>query len=1083
MKKYLLLALSLFVTGISFAQTTIETARELDVTGVENSYTDESITGNVTAWWKYTATDDVILTTTSTGSTRVYEIVDGQQCELKTLYRYDNSTQTSLYSAPVSAGNTVYIYTNNYSSNTVAITVKGVEPNKGVGKGMNEDAPLGIETGYEYFIGTYSGSSYSIDVYGTYKATEDGVLVFTSTSSFNLAVNGGASSYATTNYEPGSSTTTYKLNVSVKANEEYSLHFNIYNPIFITATMTHPEPGTLDNPFVLTEGENTVPAAFGDYYYTFTNTEAGYAEISSEGALPGGQVKVYNYLSSISSGYTYATSQTGSFNVRFETPQAGTTYYIVIEKTDATDADQTFTLTTEPYAAGDKEANPILIEDELPATLTCKNTNLTTYHAIEIPAGTQNKFLCVDGLNVTNSYTQVAVYPEGSSAYYGKSGYGSVKAEVSNTGEIPVKYIIRWEPYNETEAIRFTVSLEDIAQGDLITNPITAQKGANVLPGDGTKYYTYTATLTGKMVVTSPKPETTLTFPKGTDSWSGTYSPIVSGTQYTLDVTEGTVYLITVSNATKDETFTLEESEYEPGESRETAIEVENGEYAYMNNTSFNVWIKYTVKQDGILAINCNSPYNSNNSVTYGKATESSMSQMTMVGSDYTTVYSAVAPAKAGDVYIVNLSMKPETTTDGSPVTAEERKVTFTERAPEAGESAETAITILKGETVTIPKADRVMPIWGKIYLQPGEVKMILSQSMQAKLYSDLENANSDNGIEYYSRTDYAPDYSSSTTYIAATLGNEEPAGWHYIKFYGNYSACDLTLTGDGAVAQGDVIGWPLEAAIGDNVISSDGTKYYTYTTTTDGRLSVTVNNDANAVSFLNATGDESYEATVEDKTSTIEVTESTNVIIRIDETTEGNTFTLTETEYEQGEFRNNPIIVENGEYTVANTPSNTIWLQYTVAGDGYLTIAWPVPFNPDFSIAYGTADAEDLTPLTSNSDKTNYSAIVKVNAGDVYLVNIAASGDIDGTKVTFTETSGDPTAIKEAQTAGSRSSVSINGRTLNVSADGARVSIHRIDGSNVAESTVNGSRTFGLSAAGIYLVTIDGTTRKILVK
>lgn len=983
MKKILLTALSLFVTGVIFAQTTIETAQELDVTGVENSYTDESITSNVTAWWKYTATEDVVLVTVSTGSTRVYEIVDGEQRELKTYYKYDNSTQQSLYHSPVKAGNTVYIYTNNYSSNTVSITVKSLEPNKGVGKGMTEDAPLDFETGYNYFIGTYSGSGYNIDVYATYKATEDGVLVFTAASSFNLAVNGGTSNYATSNYDSETQTSTYNLNVSVKTGNEYTLHFTIYNPIFISATMTYPEPGTLDNPFVLSEGENSVPAAFGDYYYTFTNTEAGYVNISSTNQLPGGQVKVYNNLSSISSGYTYATSQTGSFDVRFETPQAGSTYYIMISKMDATDADDTFTLTTEPYAAGDKEANPIVIEEELPATITCKNASTATYYAIDVPAGTHNKFLSIEGLNVTDSYTQVAVYPEGSSAYYGKTGYGSVKLEVNNSGEEPARYIIRWEPNNEPEAIRFKVSYEDIAQGDLITNPITAQKGENVLPGDGTKYYTYTATLNGKMVVTSPKPETTLTFPRGTDSWSGNYEPSVSGTEYTLDVTAGTAYLITVSNATKDEVFTIEESEYAPGESRETAIEVENGEYAYMSNTSFNVWLKYTVKQDGILAIDCNTPYSYTHSVNYGKDTDPYLSQMTKVGSDNTTVYSAVASVKAGDVYIVNLNMKPETSSDGSAVT-EERKVTFTERAPEAGESAATAITIVKGQTVTIPKSERQMPTWAKMYLQPGEVKMILSQSIQAKLYSDLENAELDNGTEYYSRTDYAPDYSSSETYIAATVAESETAGWHYVKFYNNYSDCELTLSGDGAVAC--------------------------------------------------------------------------------------------------GELREYPIVVENGEYSVDETTPATVWLQYTVMTNGYLTIDWNVPFSTDYTIAYGKADADELTPLTANtnSDEARYTAEAKVSEGDVYVVNIVSSTDISGTKVTFSETGYSPTAI--ASVGGKQAAVSLNGRTLNVSGNGTRVAIYRADGCKIAESTVAGSRTFSLTT-GIYIVNVDGTAKKIQVK
>ena len=121
--------------------------------------------------------------------------------------------------------------------------------------------------------------------------------------------------------------------------------------------------------------------------------------------------------------------------------------------------------------------------------------------------------------------------------------------------------MIRWVS-QESEPITFDVTLEDIAQGEVITNPLQAVSGTNTIEGSGTRYYTYTATLSGILTVTGT-PAMTVTFPRGTGQYDGNYQSSQVGTAFSIDVTEGTTYLIRIDGAADGDTFELSEREYQ----------------------------------------------------------------------------------------------------------------------------------------------------------------------------------------------------------------------------------------------------------------------------------------------------------------------------------------------------------------------------------------------------------------------------------------------------------------------------------------------------------------------------------------
>ncbi|MGN1264166.1 MAG: hypothetical protein ACI4TW_09010, partial [Prevotella sp.] len=514
--------------------------------------------------------------------------------------------------------------------------------------------------------------------------------------------------------------------------------------------------------------------------------------------------------------------------------------------------------------------------------------------------------------------------------------------------------------------------------------------------------------------------------------------------------------------------FTIEEKTYGPGESRATALDVEGSEYALSSDEIVsNLWLKYTTKTECILTMECDIPYNYSDVITYAGENDTYSSSMITTNADYSTVYKVVLSAKAGATYYINVKCTS---------IHEGKKIIFTEREPNVGESVSNPIILIKDETQSIPVSSRLLPTWVKMYVKPGVMTIKASAYIDNILYKSLENAIAESGENIYLESSY--DYETSTYFYSKsiTVGEEESEGWRYIKLSSNYSAIDYTVGGDAVVLQGDVAGWPLEAVAGENTIATDGTKYYTYTTTLEGRLSVTTGADETATLY-----DESgaLESETEGTTTTSEITAGKTILIQLEGTKAGSIFTIAENEYAQGELRTNPIVVENGEYTIGGG-LKSLWLQYTVAKEGFLTIEWDAAVSDNNTVVYGLSSSESLLPMVSTiAEETRYCVEDKVNAGDVYIVNIVSSEPVAGSKITFKETENGIVGISSAN---HKSQMTLNGNTFTVSGSNSPVEIYSITGTMIAKRVVNGTESFNLPA-GLYVVNIAGKAAKIQVK
>lgn len=778
MKKLLLLLLTAVCAVTAMAQSSEETALELQ--GGENPWTLDAPGGY--AYWYYTPTENTLLTVSpSAGYISVYTY-DGEGDAATQVYlRGVNPSQlTSIFS--LESGRRYYVLAG--GSDTGTLTAE-MTIGENIGKGLSADDPMAIVVGEEAYMGSSIVAGSNLTSYAEYTATEDGVLQLTLTTYVQVSVNGGAPTSA-----ESVSSGEYVYKFTVENGQTYDLTFTHYGPFILTAEVTHPVEGTLDMPFTLVEGDNELPAEAGEYWYTFTNTSTGYGVINGGTGLRA-QVKVYNNKANIDYDQTYAESLPGSFDVRFELPYPGTTYYIWVNRGMSVDQPSTLTFAVEDYKQGEKEDNPILLES-LPATETTSNAGGTYYYAVDVPAG-EHKFLNVEALSeITNTATSVAVYVQGNS-YNATSGNASVRAEV-NGGTSGQRYIIRWTS-SESSPIEFTASFEDIRQGDLISEPLDAVLGTNEIDADGTRYYKYTPTKNCKLVLAG-----TIEMAVSFSVYSyGYYTPVTAsqtGAEYSLTATEGTEYYIQIDNAKAGDEFTLAEAEFEQGETRDNPVIVEDGKFTFGAETYGDYWLQYTADRAGKLVIESDVPYNYTERMQYGRSTDSYLSDMVMSsydGSTSTTVYGAEVSVAAGDVFLVNLKMAAP---------HEGCVITFTIRDFEAGESASTAIELQKDETVSVPSVSRTAPMWYKVSLPEAcNITITADNFISGYWYQGLESTT---GSGEYMTFNYSYD---EETYVTTYTFTKEvaAAGDYYIMIDQCYGNTNMTFTSDGTSGIGSV--------------------------------------------------------------------------------------------------------------------------------------------------------------------------------------------------------------------------------------------------------------------------------------
>lgn len=735
MRKTLLIAAALCLSASTMAQTF---EQPLTVSPGDNHY-NTAQAGDV--YWKFTADQDYIATITSYNDGDLPQLAvlkDGATQPTNIMGTYAFNIGGKIYA--FEKGKTYYFCINAIEAGDLGFTIK-LEATQNVGKGLTETDPVEIKLGETQVIGSpaaYEEEFDEIKAYATYKAEKDGQLqIKTEQSTGNITVNGTTISAVK---ESGKNV----FKIKTEKGQDYKINFQLSIPVvIITSDVVDVKEGSFDMPYVLKEGENTIPAEAGKYYFSYKLTKKGYLHITSSEKVENAKLSVYkNQVHAKSEKNAVAESAEGILDVRTEIASTYGTYYVVVNKTAKTDKPSTFKMQMEDYKAGENADTAIPVDvTETAKAITLPGAKGKYFYTITVPANTK-KLLTVESPAALSEGT--SVYVNTSEGDYGATQMENqiIKRDVNSTIEKKYYLVVT---SNETTPLTLNIKYADAEKGSLITAPKEAVLGSNTIDFDGTEYYTYKATQDGKLAVTVGD-GVKVNFPKD-ESGFGSYDTYLKGNTYSIQATKGTTYYIVFKNVKTGSTFTLEETQFAAGEVRENPIAMTGDSYTLGENAS-NLWLKYEVTKTGVIEFSCDAPFSWSNFIgiakNKGKAPVSMAEQIqdesTLDQAEPTRidVYHAVFSVKEGDALYIQVSIEGDATG---------KKLTFTQRASKPGETIDNPIELKKGETLDVSKASLNNPIWVKARLTVGknEFQNVDGGNFTPQQFCRLE----DDGITY----------------------------------------------------------------------------------------------------------------------------------------------------------------------------------------------------------------------------------------------------------------------------------------------------------------------------------------------
>lgn len=735
MRKTLLIAAALCLSASTMAQTF---EQPLSVSPGDNHY-NTAQAGDV--YWVFKADQDYIATIKNYNGGELPQLAvlkDGETQPTNILGTTASNWEDKIYA--FEKGKTYYFCINATGAGDLGFTIE-LEATQNVGKGLTENDPVEIKLGEKQVIGTpaaYEEEFNEIKAYATYKAEKDGQLqIKTEQRTDRVTVNG-------TTISAGQDNGKNVFKINTEKGQVYNIDFQLSIPVaIITSDVVVVKGGSFDMPYVLKEGENTIPAEAGKYYFSYKLTKKGYLHITSSEKVENAKLSVYgNQVHAKSEKNAVAESAEGILDVRTEIASTYGTYYVVVNKTAKTDKPSTFKMQMEDYKPGETAGTAIPVDvTETAKAITLPGAKGKYFYAITVPANTK-KLLTVESPAALSEGT--SVYVNTSEGTYGKTEMENqiIKRDVTSTREQKYYLVVT---SNEAAPLTLNIKYADAEKGSLITAPKEAIIGSNIIDFDGTEYYTYKATQDGKLAVTV-EDGVTVTFPTNTSGY-GSYDTYLKDNTYSIQATKGTTYNIVFKNVKKGSTFTLEETQFAAGEVRKNPIVMTGDSYTLGENAN-NLWLKYEVTKTGVIEFSCDAPFSWSNFIGIAKNNGKAPVSMAEQIQDESTldqakptridVYHAVFSVKEGDALYIQVSIEGDATG---------KKLTFTQRASKPGETIDNPIELKKGETLDVSKASLNNPIWVKARLTVGknEFQNVDGGNFTPQQFCRLE----DDGITY----------------------------------------------------------------------------------------------------------------------------------------------------------------------------------------------------------------------------------------------------------------------------------------------------------------------------------------------
>lgn len=343
------------------------------------------------------------------------------------------------------------------------------------------------------------------------------------------------------------------------------------------------------------------------------------------------------------------------------------------------------------------------------------------------------------------------------------------------------------------------------------------------------------------------------------------------------------------------------------------------------------------------------------------------------------------------------------------------------------GETAGTAIPVTVSETATAITLPGAQGKYFYTFTVPANTKKLLTVESPVAL--------SEGTSAYVNTSEGTWGATEMKNQIIKRDVNSTKEQKYYLIVTSNETA-PLTLNIRYAdVEKGSLITAPKEAIIGSNTIDFDGTEYYTYKATQDGKLAVTVEDGVTVTFPTNTSGYGSYDTYLKDNTYSIQATKGTTYNIVFKNVKKGSTFTLEETQFAAGEVRKNPIVMTGDSYTLGEN-ANNLWLKYDVTETGVIEFSCDAPFAETTFIGIAKNNGEGIVSMAEQiQDKSTldqakptrlsvYHAVFSAKKGDALYILVNIEGDATGKKLTLTqraskpgETIDNPIELKKGET------------------------------------------------------------------
>lgn len=430
-------------------------------------------------------------------------------------------------------------------------------------------------------------------------------------------------------------------------------------------------------------------------------------------------------------------------------------------------------------------------------------------------------------------------------------------------------------------------------------------------------YISYTADEAGILSMAFSSYVSAVTIQKGCDatpeSLSFNYDSSTGGYSGKYAVESGITYILSISTYSPLlGTFTL--SHPTEGASCDLPFATTIGSPNILPAASGKYWYQLVPEQSGFVALSSESGLPGGTVKAYGSC------------SDYSP------KASVNGMLLMRVAVQAGQSTyfciEKTESTASETQFNLAFEEAGAGDSFDKPMSLHEGKNTT--------PTYNGTYyysltLPEGQAKMINVDASKAGLIS------SSTQMSLYSASNPYTPLASGT----ATLSYEGQLGSTYILVWNlnegsNAFDFNVSLTD---IEPGDVASNPIQAHVGENQLDEATVKYYTYTATQNGWLSIDAEPNITVTFPRDVQGYSYYDAQQTGTITRIQATSGTAYLIKFEGMVDATSFILSEEDYQEGESKDTPIALTE-EVTTLPTAAMDRWYLYTATQNGRLTVS-----------------------------------------------------------------------------------------------------------------------------------------------